>query len=287
VVRSSLKRPLRHGENDARWCPQSPTPSSCSSSSASVSDSAWPWKHEKKQRVAAAAAPPTMDLPMEFWVRTEECKELKSRHLDYIDRHYSTREDFIEDTVFCDPFTGEQRDIVLEPNMFPYETPADVEHWTLWSRADMSPEEVQAWVTAWLVNNKPDVLRWGWDDNAGDRSILWFHVHVYLQFDQPRPYTVLQRQDSGSSAAAAGEGYRSSSSCSSSSSSSDRLSSSARKRYGRSRRSRSPAPTPDPSRSRRPRYAGVKQQKSSRGGYYISSSSSNERSSKSYYEQRY
>jgi hypothetical protein len=227
---------------------------------------------------------------MEFWVRTEECKELKSRHLDYIDRHYTTREDFIEDTVFCDPFTGEQRDTVLEPNMFPYETPADVEHWTLWSRADMSPEEVQSWVTAWLLDNKPDVLRWGWDDNAGDRSILWFHVHVYLQFDAPRPYTVLQRQSSDASSAAAGEGYRSSSSCSSSSSSSGSLSSSARKRYGRSRRSRSPAPTPDPSRRRRHHHMQRKQQQStSRGGYYISSSSSasNERSSKRYYEQRY
>jgi hypothetical protein len=76
-------------------------------------------------------------------------------------------------------------DTVLEPNMFPYSTPPDVEHWTLWSRSDMSHDEVQDWVTRWLMEHKPHVRRWNYDDNAGDRSIYWFHVHVYLQFDDP------------------------------------------------------------------------------------------------------
>ncbi|CAM9761910.1 unnamed protein product, partial [Phaeothamnion confervicola] len=130
---------------------------------------------------ASERAPPPRSLAMEYWIRTEECKEIKSVHLDYIDDHYVSREALIEDTVFTDPATGHPRDPVLEPNMFPYATPPGVEHWTLWSRRDMSEADVEAWVGRWLARRRPDVVCWNYDDNAGDRSILWFHVHVYME----------------------------------------------------------------------------------------------------------
>ncbi|CAM9455409.1 unnamed protein product [Discosporangium mesarthrocarpum] len=120
---------------------------------------------------------------MEFWVRTEACKDVKTKHLEYLDRYYYSREQFIEDTVFTCPFTSRQRDIVLEPNMFPYDTPRDVEHWTLWSRKDLSERELAEFVEAWAVENHPHAVEWEYDDNAGDRSIDWYHVHVFFRVD--------------------------------------------------------------------------------------------------------
>ncbi|KAG5189834.1 hypothetical protein JKP88DRAFT_232906 [Tribonema minus] len=230
--RLGAKRP--HGHADGRWAPPSPAGSACSGAS-SASSGAWPWKHHSSgDSSGGEQAVPTMDMPMEFWVRGEECKRLKTEHLDFIDSHYSSREQFIEDTVFTDPMTGEVRDTVLEPNMFPYQTPPDVEHWTLWSRSDMTHEEIQAWVTEWLMVNKPHVRRWNYDDNAGDRSIYWFHVHVYIQYDDPshaRPRIAGDEKVEREAEE--------------------------RSRYKRSRRSRSPAVSPDPFRRRR-RFADVK-----------------------------
>mmetsp|Transcript_5586 Transcript_5586/g.8429 ORF Transcript_5586/g.8429 Transcript_5586/m.8429 type:complete len:225 (-) Transcript_5586:167-841(-) len=170
---------------------------------------------------------PLCDMPMEFWVRNEDCKIMKSSHLDYIDDHYHSREKFIEDTVFFNPMTGEESDTVIEPNMFPYDTPRNIEHWTLWSRTDMNHKEVCDWVTKWLIKNKPNVGHWNYDDNAGDRSICWFHVHVYLQYDDvkfTRPRRVGRRVEKE-----------------------------AEERYclRRSRRAKSPAMSPDPCRRKR------------------------------------
>lgn len=138
---------------------------------------------------------PTMDLPMEFWTRTDDCKEAKSRHLEYLDRVYSSREQFIEDTVFTDIRTGEQLHTVLERNMFPYDCPQGVEHFTLWSRDEMTHDEVHAWVTAYLAEHMPHVCKWNYDSNEGDRSILWFHVHVYLQSDPACEHLKQQQQE--------------------------------------------------------------------------------------------
>ncbi|CAM9487986.1 unnamed protein product [Choristocarpus tenellus] len=130
--------------------------------------------------------PPTRTLKMEFWVRTEACKKIKTKHLEYLDRYYYSREQFIEDTVFTCPMTGEQRDVVLEPNMFPYDTPQDIEHWTLWSRNDLSEPELMKFVEGWVVKNRPQVVEWDYDDNAGDRSINWYHVHVFFRLDHTK-----------------------------------------------------------------------------------------------------
>ncbi|CAM9270526.1 unnamed protein product [Choristocarpus tenellus] len=129
--------------------------------------------------------PPTRSLKIEFWVRTAECKKVKTKHLEYLDRCTYSREQFIEDTVFTCPFTGQQRDVVLEPNMFPYDIPLDIEHWTLWSRRDLSEKELSEFVEGWVVENRPHVVEWEYDDNAGNRSIHWYHVHVFFRLDHP------------------------------------------------------------------------------------------------------
>jgi hypothetical protein len=52
-------------------------------------------------------------LPIEFWDRSEECREAKSEHLSRIDKFCSSREYLVLNTTLW------KNDIVLEPNMFP------------------------------------------------------------------------------------------------------------------------------------------------------------------------
>lgn len=65
--------------------------------------------------------------------------------------------------------------------MFPYDVPTDVEHWTLWSRKDLSEAEMEAFVEAWAAENHPHAVEWECDNNEGERSIDWFHVHVFFR----------------------------------------------------------------------------------------------------------
>lgn len=65
--------------------------------------------------------------------------------------------------------------------MFPYDVPTDVEHWTLWSRKDLSEAEMEAFVEAWAAKNHPHAAEWECDNNEGERSIDWFHVHVFFR----------------------------------------------------------------------------------------------------------
>lgn len=118
---------------------------------------------------------------MDYWVRTAGCKQAKSKHIEYIDNATYSREQFIEETVFTCPSTGARRDIVLEPNMFPYDVPTDVEHWTLWSRHDLTDAGMQEFVQNWAATNHPHVVEWECDNNEGDRSIDWFHVHLFFR----------------------------------------------------------------------------------------------------------
>ncbi|CAM9974473.1 unnamed protein product [Ectocarpus sp. 6 AP-2014] len=120
-------------------------------------------------------------LQMDYWVRTPNCKAAKSKHIDFIDDVAYSREQFIEETVFTCPFTGARRDIVLERNMFPYDVPTDVEHWTLWSRRDLPNDEMEAFVQGWAAEKHPHAVEWECDNNEGERSIDWFHVHVFFR----------------------------------------------------------------------------------------------------------
>uniref|UniRef100_K3WHN1 Uncharacterized protein n=1 Tax=Globisporangium ultimum (strain ATCC 200006 / CBS 805.95 / DAOM BR144) TaxID=431595 RepID=K3WHN1_GLOUD len=113
-------------------------------------------------------------LYIEYWSRTDECKERKWDHLDEIAEKYGAAEDHIFDT------TLRGRTACLEPNMFPYDTPAGIEHWTLWHVKELNHEQIKQYVENWIDANAPHVVRWNYDDNP-ERSIDIFHVHVYLQ----------------------------------------------------------------------------------------------------------
>ncbi|KAF0699847.1 Aste57867_9623 [Aphanomyces stellatus] len=116
-------------------------------------------------------------LHLEYWTRSDECKERKWDHLDELDAKLDVSR---EDHIFGTTLLG--RTSYMEPNMFPYETPAGIEHWTLWSRLDLNHYDVQDYVEKWIDTNAPHIRAWNYDDNP-ERSINIFHVHVYLQVD--------------------------------------------------------------------------------------------------------
>ncbi|KAI9911849.1 hypothetical protein PsorP6_009041 [Peronosclerospora sorghi] len=122
-------------------------------------------------------------LSIDYWSRTYECKQRKWDHLDEIAKKYGSAEEHIYATTLMG------RTAFLEPNMFPYYTPAGIEHWTLWHVKELDHEQVKQYVENWIDANAPHVERWNYDDNP-ERSILIFHVHVYFQVAQG--FTVLQ-----------------------------------------------------------------------------------------------
>jgi hypothetical protein len=119
--------------------------------------------------------PKFVDLPLEWWERSEGCKEAKSLHMDRVDNVCYSREELVLLTTLW------RDEVVLEPNMFPYDTPHGVEHYTLWSLYDLSHKEIVRYVDAWLSRRYPQVCRWQYDDNNGERSIELFHVHVFIE----------------------------------------------------------------------------------------------------------
>ena len=122
-----------------------------------------------------------MNLEVDFYVRNPECRSKKDLHLDWVDSNFSSREEFIEKTVMTGP-NGERLERVFEKNMFPYDTPDDIEHWTLWSWKELTHDEIEEIGTAWLAENMPEVTSWTFDDNEGQKSILIYHIHLFLQF---------------------------------------------------------------------------------------------------------
>lgn len=101
-------------------------------------------------------------LPLEWWERDDDCLQAKRDHMDRLDHYGISRERLVYLTTLHDD------DVVLEKNMFPYNTPTGIEHYTLWSVEDMSHEEIEAFVDKWLENRLPQVRRWQYDDNLGN-----------------------------------------------------------------------------------------------------------------------
>ena len=119
---------------------------------------------------------PPATLQMDYWMRSEECTERKRAHVRAIDERdgYWGMEDHIERTVFS------RGDVVLEENMFPYDTPPGISHWTLWSRREMGEAEIVRWTKSWLLRNKPACVSWNYDLNDNN-SIDVPHYHVFIR----------------------------------------------------------------------------------------------------------
>ena len=124
---------------------------------------------------------PKCTLRLEYWMRSEEMTAKKREHvakLDELGGYYGV-EDHIEKTVFGnDPGVN----VVLEENMFPYDCPPGVSHWTLWSREDMKGEEIQEWVSEYLRKHRKDVVEWNYDMND-NCSVDVPHYHVFLRVE--------------------------------------------------------------------------------------------------------
>ena len=108
--------------------------------------------------------------------RSEECTERKRRHIAALDERggYWGVEDHIENTVLRDA------DVALERNMFPYDCPPGITHWTLWSRREMTEAEIVRWCKSWLAERRPKTLRWNYDLNENN-SVDVPHYHVFIE----------------------------------------------------------------------------------------------------------
>ena len=98
-------------------------------------------------------------------------------------------EDHIERTVFA----AADADVVLEPNMFPYDVPPGISHWTLWSREPMSEREIVRWTKAHLAEAKPSVTSWNYDLNDNN-SVDVPHYHVFL-YEEERATAEEEREN--------------------------------------------------------------------------------------------
>lgn len=103
--------------------------------------------------------------------------ERKQKHMELLDSAMTmSREEWILNTALSGVH------VELEPNLFPYETPPGVTHYTLWSRTYLSDGEVESFVESWLDQHRPNTEAWGWDPSnlMEGLSIDLFHVHVFL-----------------------------------------------------------------------------------------------------------
>jgi len=116
-------------------------------------------------------------LRLKYWERTDECLHRKWDHMDYIDYHFKSREDFIMETVLY------KSKVMLEPNMFPYDCGPNIQHWTLWCIYELSDQHAIEYVNAWLLKYMPEATEWNFDSNEGLRSIGLYHIHVYIRVE--------------------------------------------------------------------------------------------------------
>lgn len=141
-----------------------------------------PGDEEYGEAPAGARSPsPTRDSMRKIrigpWRRSDEVMERKTARLAWMDRTYrGNRERYVMEKLL------KRRETYLEPNLFPYQLPPDLEHWTIWSRRDMEHDELCKYVEGWLEERKPNnVVSWNYDDNRGKRTISVWHVHIYFQ----------------------------------------------------------------------------------------------------------
>lgn len=125
------------------------------------------------------------------WKRNDEVARKKSARLAYLDRTYrGNREKFVMERVL------RRRDVLVEPNRFPYHLPPDIEHWTIWSRTEFDHQDLCDYIEAWLDARKPhNVIAWNYDDNRGRRTIDVWHVHIYFKGAGGKPPQLCRRGD--------------------------------------------------------------------------------------------
>lgn len=111
------------------------------------------------------------------WKRNDDVMREKNQRLEWMDRTFrGNRERYVLDEVLGN------RDILLEPNRYPYQLPPGLEHWTIWALRAMNHDELCEYIEGWLDARVPhDCISWNYDDNRGKRTIDIWHVHIYFQ----------------------------------------------------------------------------------------------------------
>jgi hypothetical protein len=116
-------------------------------------------------------------LEIEYWDRSAADKERKQEHLEALDQISArSREEQILSTTLLGLHVN------CEPNMFPYETPRGVSHYTLWSRTFLVDFEVETFMSKWLCEHVPQCTAWAYDPSNlyEGMSVDLYHVHVFL-----------------------------------------------------------------------------------------------------------
>eukprot|EP00746_Dinoflagellata_sp_MGD_P002804 gnl/MRDRNA2_/MRDRNA2_105480_c0_seq1.p1 gnl/MRDRNA2_/MRDRNA2_105480_c0~~gnl/MRDRNA2_/MRDRNA2_105480_c0_seq1.p1 ORF type:complete len:496 (-),score=48.02 gnl/MRDRNA2_/MRDRNA2_105480_c0_seq1:4-1392(-) len=110
------------------------------------------------------------------WKRNDEVMRAKTARLAWMDRTYNgDRERYVLERVL------RGKDIVMEPNRFPYHMPPDCEHWTIWAHNEMSHDRIVDFIEDWIKERWPDeYVTWNYDDNLGAKTISIWHIHIYF-----------------------------------------------------------------------------------------------------------
>jgi len=111
------------------------------------------------------------------WRRSDEVMKKKDARLQWMDSTFrGNRERYVLEHVL------KGRDVLLEPNKFPYFMPPGLDHWTIWARRDFGHNELCEYIEGWLKAREPhNVVAWQYDDNRGRRTIDIWHVHLYFK----------------------------------------------------------------------------------------------------------
>jgi len=111
------------------------------------------------------------------WKRNDEVMRAKTARLAWMDRTYNgDRERYIMERVLTP-----DKDVVMEPNRFPYHMPPDCEHWTIWAREEFTHAEIEDFIEDWMKKRWGDeYVTWNYDDNLGAKTISIWHVHIYF-----------------------------------------------------------------------------------------------------------
>lgn len=81
----------------------------------------------------------------------------------------------------------------MEPNFFPYDCPEGIEHWTLWSRKELTHREICEWIQDYVASSfgegaaRPAPVEWNYEENS-HRSFDVPHVHVFFRFVLQEPH---------------------------------------------------------------------------------------------------
>jgi len=117
----------------------------------------------------------TLEQASHEWERSREMRDRKNSHQEALDAQLDgDREAHIYATVL------KGRDVHIEENMFPYECDEGVTHWTLWSRRDLSHDEILHFVSNWCIEHAPWVAAWAYEENS-HFSFCVPHVHVFFR----------------------------------------------------------------------------------------------------------